>query len=240
MVRASRLGNESCGDSVCDYLVPMQTNMKTGFKTMITIASLLVVSLTATAQTNRPVSFQGYAIGAAVHVRADKPLILLNRATVKEINESNIVVDANGNRFVLDKRHTELSDPVVTSAAMPQSAAVQPSIAPAPGNIGKPSAAGQDIDSMQAEAQQAVLGKYVSDTNYSQAVAQYQSMMGSFRSGKMSLADLAAKAEKVLAEADKYQPERKSDPEYESQIATLRDFVRRVKAGEQVKPPAVD
>jgi hypothetical protein len=49
---------------------------------------------------------------------------------------------------------------------------------------------------------------------------------------------LVRQAKEVLAQCDKYAPERKEDPQYEKQIKILREFVRRSEAGEKFTFPA--
>jgi hypothetical protein len=182
--------------------------------------------MAASAQTNTPALFQGYPPGAIVQVRSDNPVVILSRATLKEIAKSNVVVVANGERFVLDKSSTVLSD--LPGSSAPMSAPVPV----ATGNNAAPSAPATFKSPTQADVQQMVQGKYANDPGYATAMAQYQSMMNDFNSGKISLADMTAQAQKVLAKADEYKPERAKDPQYEEQIAALRDFVKRAQAGE--------
>ena len=206
--------------------------MKTCMRLIKLLVLIFMLGQKATAQTNPFASFQGYTLGAIVQVRSEKPVVILNRAALKEITGSKVVVVANGERFVLDKSFTVLSDlpGSVAPARAPVSAVPGnnvPSSDPSVGKISTP-----------ADVPQLIFGKYANDPGYAKVTAQYQSMMNDFNSGKMSLADLATKAEKVLAEADKYKAERAKDPQYEEQIATLHDFVKRAQAGETVTPQA--
>ena len=82
--------------------------MRTSLCLLICFASCLNTS----AQSNAPASFQGYTVGAVVRVRCEKPLVLLSRATLKEINATNIVLLGKDERFVLAKSVTDLSDPI--------------------------------------------------------------------------------------------------------------------------------
>lgn len=208
--------------------------MKTALRKINVLILIFAAGLTASAQTNPPALFQGYAPGASVQVRSENPVVILNRATLKEIADSNVVVVADGERFVLAKAFTVLSD--LPGSTAPMSAPVQV----ISGNNAASPVTAPDKISTQAEVQQLILGKYANDPGYVKATAQYQSLMNDFRSGKVTLADITAKAENGLAQAGKYQPERAKDPQYEEQIATLRDFVKRAKAGETVTPPGAN
>ncbi len=209
--------------------------MKLHSKFLITMGLVFAWALTVQAQTNQPPTFQGFPVGAVVQVHVDRPLILLNRAILREINVSNLVVESKGERLVINKAGAELTAVAPTALEVSAQRAVgppsQPEIKPA---------AGSDLDNLQAEVQQLVLGKYSSDPGYGKATARYQSMMADYKNGKLSLADITAQAEQVLKEVDRYQPERQKDPQFESQIATLRDFVKRAKAGEKVETAPVE
>lgn len=201
----------------------------------LTVTALASVCLAGGAPTNSPPLFQGYSIGTTVRVRSEKPLILLNRATLKEITSSNIVVAAGDDRYVLSKTNTVLSDSAGTAAAsISRGRAVVPV---SPSSLAMPALPQQDFNSLMAGVQQSVLGKYANHPGHGKAVEMSKSMMDSFQSGKMSLEAIAAEAEKQLAEVDKYKPEREKDPQFEQQIALLRDFVRRVRAGEKLEQP---
>ena len=69
---------------------------------------------------------------------------------------------------------------------------------------------------------------------YDQANAYYHQTMNGVLNGSVSQADLVRQAKAVLALCDKYAAERKNDPQYEQQIETLRDFIRRSEAGEKI------
>jgi len=201
-------------------------------KSIKLLVLIFMLGQKAMAQANPCATFQGYALGAIVQVRSEKPVVMLNRAALKEITASNVVVVANGERLVLDKSFTVLSD-------LPGSAAPSPApVLAVPGKNVSPSEPTAGKFSTSADVPQLIFGKYANDSGYAKVTAQYQSMMNDFNSGKMSLADLATKAEKVLAEADKYKAERAKDPQYEEQIAMLHDFLKRAQAGETVTPLA--
>jgi len=65
------------------------------------------------------------------------------------------------------------------------------------------------------------------------ANAYYHQTMNGVMNGSVSQAELVRQAKEILATCDKYQKERADDPQYEEQINTLRDFVRRSEAGEK-------
>ena len=204
-------------------------------KTTLTCVAFLAMGWVACAQTNPPALFQGYGLGATVRVRAEKPLILLNHATLKEITASNLVVVAGDDRYVLSRTNTVLTDPAGAPAA--GAASARPVAPAASASLAAPALPQLDINSLMAGIQQSVLGQYARDPGHGKAVEKYQSTVAAFLSGKQSLADIAGEAEKLLAEVDKYQPERAKDPQYENQIATLRAFILRVRAGEKLEPP---
>ena len=54
--------------------------------------------------------------------------------------------------------------------------------------------------------------------------------------GTNTLQDLRDQADNVLKAVDKYVPERQRDPDFDTQIDQLRDFVKRVDAGEKITP----
>ena len=200
------------------------------FKPINVITLLITGFLNASAQTNPAASFQGYAVGAVVTVHCQSPLLILNHAMLKEIDVTNIVVESKGDRFLLGRSQTVLSDPPPVAVPVPTG----------PVKISASLIPGQDNSSTQAGVQHAVLGTFANNPGYAKATTQYQSMMSDLRSWKESLEDITTKAEKILAEVDKYQPERAKDPQFEAQIATLRDFVKRAKAGEQINLAPAD
>lgn len=69
------------------------------------------------------------------------------------------------------------------------------------------------------------------------ANAYYRQTMNGVMNGSVSQAELVRQAKEILATCDKYQKERADDPQYEEQIKTLRDFVRRSEAGEKFDFP---
>lgn len=194
---------------------------------------LLAGAWPALAQTNTlPKTFQGFPVGASVRVHADKPLLLLYHATLKEITSSNIVVVAGMDRFVIARNAVTLGDsakPATPAAA----AAVRVVVAPAAQNPGTAPGQHPAATGPLAEVQRQLLGQAAAP-GQTNVADQYQATMQAYQEGKLSLGDITASAEKVLTEMEQYQTERQNDPQYESQIAILRDFVQRAKAGETV------
>ena len=74
---------------------------------------------------------------------------------------------------------------------------------------------------------------------YDKANAYYNQTMGGVMEGSVSQEELVRQAKEVLGICDKYAPERKTDPQYENQINTLREFVRRSETGEKFAFPAI-
>lgn len=68
---------------------------------------------------------------------------------------------------------------------------------------------------------------------YQQANHYYDQTMPGVINGSINQDELIRQARTVLADCDKYKAERQNDPQYEQQIATLREFVRRSEAGEK-------
>ena len=68
---------------------------------------------------------------------------------------------------------------------------------------------------------------------YDKANTYYNQTTAGVMDGSVSQEELVQQAKKVLADCDQYAEERKNDPQYEKQIAALRDFVRRSEAGEK-------
>jgi len=68
---------------------------------------------------------------------------------------------------------------------------------------------------------------------YKKANGYYDQTMSGVMNGSVSQDSLVQQAKSVLADCDKYKEERKNDPQYEKEIATLREFVRRSEAGEK-------
>lgn len=209
--------------------------MHSPFKPLCATISVGFALIAGAQTTSTNATFQGYHAGARVRVNSRKPLILLNCATLKEIRGSNVVVVADGDRFVLNKNQTVLTDPTSLQSRRTSQLA---SVGTTGGKRLLPVArkpAG-NMAALLGEVQQSVLANYSAEPGYTNAVSQYRSTINDYLSGKISLATITARAEKVLAEANKYQPERSKDPRFEHQIAILRDFVRRAKAGEKLEP----
>ena len=73
---------------------------------------------------------------------------------------------------------------------------------------------------------------------YDKANTDYNQTMTGVMAGSIHQEELVRQAKEVLAQCDKYAPERKEDPQYEKQIRILREFVRRSEAGEKFTFPA--
>ena len=207
--------------------------MRTSLCLLICFASCLNTS----AQSNAPASFQGYTVGAVVRVRCEKPLVLLSRATLKEINATNIVLLGKDERFVLAKSVTDLSDPI---GPTPPARPITTAKLTAAESAAKRAAPNPDYRSTLASVREATLGAFANEPGHAKASEYYDTTMAEVLNGKISQADLVAQAEKVLADVDKYLPERAKDPRFEDQIRLLQDFVKRSKAGEQIMVPRVE
>ncbi|MEI8290213.1 MAG: hypothetical protein WCH99_12135 [Verrucomicrobiota bacterium] len=81
-------------------------------------------------------------------------------------------------------------------------------------------------------------GSKEGQAKYDKANIYYNQTMAGVMDGSVSQEELLRQAREVLALCDKYAPERKADPQYEKQIKTLREFVRRSEAGEKFAFPA--
>jgi hypothetical protein len=192
------------------------------------------------AQTNASARFQGFAPGDAVRVKAQKPLLDLARAQFQSETPSNIVVTSKGDRYCLDKRAVTLSPPGAEVVANPAgyAIAVQAGTNGA-GSAARPPAAvdaGKDLLTMLQGVEEGVLGAFRSDPGCAKASQYYQETMQGILKGKVSLEELASKAEETLKKVDEYQPERAKDPRFEEQISQLRQFVDRAHRGEKLNP----
>ena len=212
----------------------------------------------AVAQNN--VTFQNCQPGDLVKVNCDNPLVVLGKATLLEIGSNTVTVCTANDRFTLEKTNVTLV-PLENHASRPpevsqtSSAAPQDSTAPVKTPAAtNPSDIAQTMESIRASVidphkmeaykePKLVNGKWelVVDPNspngkakYDKANAYYNNTMTGVMNGSVSQADLVQQAKKVLADCDKYAPERKDDPQYEKQIEALRDFVRRSEAGEKI------
>jgi hypothetical protein len=222
--------------------------------------SLLLLFICASLQMTGAQTFQNCQPGDLVKVNCDNPLVVLGKATLLEISSNTVTVCTANDRFTLEKTNLTLV-PLESHAPRPpevsqsSSAAPQGSTSPAKApTVGAPSDVAQTMESIRASVidphkmeaykePKLVNGKWelVVDPNspngkakYDKANAYYNNTMTGVMNGSVSQADLVAQAKKVLADCDKYAPERKDDPQYEQKIETLRDFVRRSEAGEKI------
>lgn len=205
-------------------------------------------------------TFQNCQPGDLVKVKCDNPLVLLGKATLLEISSNTVTVCTANDRFTLDKTNVILVPLESHAARTPDvsqmsSAAPEVSTTPAKAPTAtNPSDIAQTMESIRASVidphkmeaykePKLVNGKWemVVDPNspngkakYDKANAYYNNTMTGVMDGSVSQADLLQQAKKVLADCDKYAPERKDDPQYEKEIENLRDFVRRSEAGEKI------
>lgn len=217
---------------------------------------------TVQAQTN--VTFQNCRAGDLVKVKCRRPLLVLSQATLLEIGRHTVTLCTDEDRFVLDQTNVVLLPlnrqsrpatgiPPARAALPPVSAnftnrAVKPAPAAPAGDLQKTMEAirASIIDPHKMEAYKEpkmVNGKWVMVVNpnstngaarYQQANDYYRRTMNGVLNGSITQADLVHQAKEVLAQCDKYKSERAADPQYEKEIETLRDFVRRSEAGEKI------
>jgi hypothetical protein len=230
----------------------------TGTAKLITGLACCAGLQAALAQTN--ITFQNCQPGDIVRVRCDHPDLVLSRATLREIGSNTVTVCTANDRFTLDKTNVVLVPveshlspaaeglPVGAAVSSASAAASNPSITAAPmANIAQTmeTIRASVIDPHKMEAYKEpklVNGKWemVIDPNSTngqakndKANAYYHQTMNGVMNGSVSQAELVRQAKEILAACDKYQKERADDPQYEEQIKTLRDFVRRSEAGEK-------
>jgi hypothetical protein len=217
----------------------------------------------AGAQTN--VTFQNCQAGDLVKVTCDHPLVLLGKATLLEIGSNTVTVCDASDRFTLSQTNVilvPLNSPPPTAPESSQASSPTPQVSTGSANASaaNPSDIAKTLESIRASVidphkmeaykePKLVNGKWemVIDPNstngkarYDKANAYYNNTMQGVMNGSVSQDDLVRQAKEILAQCDKYAPERKDDPQYEEQIKTLRDFVRRSEAGEKIdfgKPP---
>ena len=176
------------------------------------LALLFTLTVSALSQT----AFPGISVGQKVTVNSTQPLMVIGNATVTAITATNITVQTRLETLSFDTTATVRPAKKVVVVNQPTYTAPQ-----------------AQLDA----AQNQVLGNYRNQgTNYENAVKYYQTTMAGVQNGSVNLDDLVAQAESTLKNIDQYQPERAKDPQYEAQIAQLRDFVARAKAGEKITP----
>jgi hypothetical protein len=235
------------------HLMPQFPPMKL-MLAMFVCASLQL----AGAQTN--VVFQNCRPGDLVKVKCDQPLVVLGKATLLEIGSNTVTVCTASDRFTLDKTNVilvPLESHATSASEASQVSSAAPPISPAPANTSTVPPSSDILQTMESirasvidphkmeayKEPKLVNGKWemVVDPNspngkakYDKANAYYHDTMTGVMNGSISQDELVRQAKAVLSQCDKYAPERKDDPQYEKQIETLRDFVRRSEAGEKI------
>jgi hypothetical protein len=195
------------------------------------------------AQTN--LTFQNCQPGDLVKVKCEHPLLVLGKAKLLEIGSNTVTVAIANDRFTLDQTNvilTRLESPAPSPTTAP--AASAPSVSDLAQTMEAIRAAVIDPHKMEAYKEpKLVNGKWElgvdpnspdGKAKNDQANAYYNTTMKGVLDGSVTQADLVQQAKKVLADCDRYAAERKDDPQYEKQIETLRDFVRRSEAGEKI------
>jgi|GEM_PF-5364886 len=196
-------------------------------KTFLKLVFPVIVTLTAAGADPK--------VGDLVRISSQNPLVVLGKAQVTDITLSNITVAARFESYTFNKTNVVIipllpddggAAPTPPRATPSAAAALMPGTASFSGS----SPGGGDPGL-------AILDKFSSDPGYTNAVKSYQGDMSKVMGGQMEVNQLRIKAEAILKQADEYQPERQKDPQYEAYIASLRDFVRRAKAGESFNFP---
>jgi hypothetical protein len=194
--------------------------------TRLPLAFTLALGLQlCSAQTNPPTTdFQGFHPGDLVKVQCQRPLIVLGQALFQSQTASNIVFLSKGERFVLSKTNVVLDIP-----SMPRGTStgtvltIQETMGTAP-----------DTQLLLLGVQQKILGAHENEKGYAKASNYYQDTMSKYLKGDLTLEQIVEDATRTLKQADQFMPERANDPQYESQIKFLKDFVQRAQNGEKV------
>lgn len=187
------------------------------------------------------VSADQLRVGDIVKVSSQNPLVVLGKAQVAEVDSNTITVTTDFDSYTFSRTNVVIV-PLVTGGA-----AVSATPAGATGTAPPPTAASSSPQSDKASPNptnpdgsdpgMTLLGNFSSKLGYTNAISIYQDDMAKVKSGQMDVNQLCAEAEQAIKQADQLGPERAADPEYEQYINTLRDFVRRVKAGEKFDFP---
>jgi hypothetical protein len=183
-------------------------------------------------------------VGDLVKVSSQNPLVVLGKAQVTGIDSNTITVATGFDSYTFSRTNVVIVA-LVNSGAAPSGTPGE-AIGPAPQPQATPTASlspqsdksdPSATNSDGSDSGLALLGKFDSKLGYANAVKIYQDDLAKVRGGQMDVNQLCAEAEQTIKQADQYGPERAADPEYEQYIDTLRDFVRRVKAGQKFDFP---
>ncbi len=183
-------------------------------------------------------------VGDMVKVSSQNPLVVLGKAQVTAISSNTVTVTTDFDSYTFLQTNVVIV-PLVPSGEAPTlipggiTSTESQAQASAPASSAPQSGEPGSNTTYQGEADpgMALLGKFSGKIGYANAVKLYQDDMAKVKSGQMDVNQLCAEAEQTIKEADQYDPEREQDPEYEQYIASLREFVRRVKAGEKFDFP---
>ena len=196
--------------------------------------------LAVLAQTN---SYQGFHEGD--HVSVTAPFTLIGNATIQTITTSNLTVISHSKNFG-DEPVTFVLTNIQSIRAVRQPASDPIRFDAGSQPKGYPAASGAIPSSLPPRAVpdakgdkaagMAVLGKYSHEPGYTQALTRFQQTADGVLAGTNTLQDLRDQADNVLKAVDKYVPERQRDPDFDTQIDQLRDFVKRVDDGEKITP----
>jgi hypothetical protein len=208
------------------------------FKPSLSFLPVCLFPFALMAQTN---SYQGFHPGE--NVRIEAPFMVLGSATIKTITTSNLTVISHSKAFG--------DEPITFALTNIQSirAVRQPASDPIRFDAGSqpkgyPAASGAVTSSVPAtvvsnpkadkDAGMAFMSKYSDEPGYTQALSHFQQTADGVLAGTKSLQDMRDQAANVLKAVDQFVPERQRDPEFDAQIDQLRDFVKRVDAGEKI------
>lgn len=190
------------------------------------------------------VSADQLRVGDIVKVSSQNPLVVLGKAQVAEVDSNAITVTTGFDSYTFSRTNVVIV-PLVTGGAagsdvpgeVTSTAPQSPAMAAVSLTPQSDKAGPNPTNSDGSDPGLALLGNFNSKLGYTNAISIYQDDMAKVKSGQMDVNQLCAEAEQAIKQADQLGPERAADPEYEQYINTLRDFVRRVKAGEKFDFP---
>jgi hypothetical protein len=195
--------------------------------------------LALVAQTN---SYEGFHAGDNVSIAA--PFMVLGNTTIQTITTTNLTVISHSKTSgdepvtfaltnILSIRAVRqlASDPIRLDAGSQPMGYPVVAYGAATSSIPATATSGAKGDK---DAGMAVLSKYSNEPGYTQALARFQQTADGVLAGTNTLQELRDQAANVLKVIDKYVPERQRDPDFDTQIDQLRDFVKRVDAGEKI------
>lgn len=202
------------------------------------LVSILSCLLTLTVSADQP------QVGDLVKVSSQNPLVVLGKAQVAEVDSNTITVTTDFDSYTFSRTNVVIV-PLVTGGAPSSTApgevtrtAPQPPATPAARSSTQSDKTSPNKTTPDgSDPGMALLGNFSSKLGYTNAINIYQDDMARVKSGQMDVNQLCAEAEQAIKQADQHASERAADPEYEQYIDTLRDFVRRVKAGEKFDFP---